>query len=287
MKKILLAALFPLLFVSVQGQSCHGASADTKEDSAPAQFASLADDASFRGMHEEPVSIQLTKGSGKMIKFDVEGGDRGNAYYVPAANEGSELWLFVVHEWWGLNDNTKQEAERLYAGLSELNVNVLAIDLYDGKWTDKREEAGKLMQAVKDERARAIIQGAFAHAGENARVSTIGWCFGGGWSLQTALIGKEQINGCVMYYGMPEKDIDRLEKLNSDVLFVWPNLDRWINEDVKEGFEASMDRVGKNLTVLEYDADHAFANPSSPRYNQEAAQDANAKALEYLKQRFM
>ena len=242
-------------------------------------------------MHEEPVSVDLEKGKGKMIKYDVADGNRANAYFIPAKTqgeaEGSQLWLFVIHEWWGLNDNIKQEAERLYAELSDLDVNVIALDLYDGKWTDKREEAGKLMQSVKEERARAIIQGAFTYAGDQARVGTIGWCFGGGWSLQSALMGKEKTTACVMYYGMPEKDAEKLESLASDVMFVWPSQDRWINEDVKEEFEIKMERAGKNLSVLEYDADHAFANPSGSRYNEEAAQDANAKALEYLKQRFM
>ncbi|MCB0577136.1 MAG: dienelactone hydrolase family protein, partial [Saprospiraceae bacterium] len=38
-------------------------------------------------------------------------------------------------------------------------------------------------------------------------------------------------------------------------------------------------------TVYEYDADHAFANPSSPRYNEAAAKEAREKVASYLKEK--
>jgi carboxymethylenebutenolidase len=54
--------------------------------------------------------------------------------------------------------------------------------------------------------------------GNKAKVFTIGWCFGGGWSLQTALLGGNQVVGCVMYYGMPEADVNKLKTLHCDVI---------------------------------------------------------------------
>jgi len=141
------------------------------------------------------------------------------------------------------------------------------------------------MQAVKTERAAAIIKGAEMYAGPKAQFASVGWCFGGGWSLQSALLGGKQTVGCVMYYGMPEKDVAKLKTLNSDVLGLFAEQDKWINPEVVKQFEKDMAAAGKKVTVKEYPADHAFANPSNPKYNKELAADAHQKALAYLKAR--
>ena len=119
----------------------------------------------------------------------------------------------------------------------------------------------------------------------DAKVATIGWCFGGGWSLKTALAAGDKTVATVMYYGMPVEDVEKLKELNSDVLFVWPIQDQWINEEVVTKFTANMKAAEKQLDVLTFDADHAFANPSSEKFIETAAQEANAAALAYLKER--
>ena len=46
-----------------------------------------------------------------------------------------------------------------------------------------------------------------------------------------------------------------------------------------------MKEAGKKLALYEYDADHAFANPSNPKFNKEATADAYAKATAFVKER--
>ncbi len=104
-----------------------------------------------------------------------------------------------------MNDYIKQESEKLG---DDLGVNVIAIDLYDNKVAATPDDARKLVQAVKTDRAQSIIKGAYNYVGSNAKVFTIGWCFGGGWSLQAAIAVRcSNVVGCVMYYGMPETDM--------------------------------------------------------------------------------
>ena len=129
--------------------------------------------------------------------------------------------------------------------------------------------AGKYMGEVKEERAKAIIAGAEVYAGNNAKFATIGWCFGGGWSLQAALLGGKQAVACVMYYGMPEKDPAKLSALNADVLGLFATKDAWITPQVVKDFEVNMNKAGKKITVKNFDADHAFANPSNPNSSQQ------------------
>lgn len=249
--------------------------------SATEKFANFASEKTFIMSHQEPLPFIYDSPKGQDISYKTSDGTDAHGWEVKADKATSE-YLFVIHEWWGLNDYIKQESERLS---NELGVNVIALDLYDKQVASTREDAGKYMQSVKTERAVNIIKGAFDYVGSGAKVFTIGWCFGGGWSLQAAIIGGKQVAGCIMYYGMPEKDQSRLKMLNCDVIGFFAKKDQWINEKVVGEFEQNMKKAGKKATVYEYDAEHAFANPSNPIYNKEAADDAHSKAVAFIKQR--
>jgi carboxymethylenebutenolidase len=246
------------------------------------KFAMFASNKKFNSMHLTPlVYTHISEAGGKMIKFKTDAAE-ANAYLIEAKKK-TDNWVFVFQEWWGLNDNIKREAENIYNDLG--NVNVLALDMYDGKVATTRDEAGKYMGEFKQDRGNAIVKGAVAYVGANAKIGTIGWCFGGGQSMQAALTAGKQAAACVIYYGMPEENMDRLKGLNCDVLDVFATQDQWINKDVTAKFEANMKAAGKNLTVKPYDADHAFANPSSPKHNKEAATDAYKNSIEFFKAR--
>ncbi len=245
------------------------------------KFAMLASDKSFVMSHTEPLPFTYSSAKGHDITYKTSDGTDAHAWEVKA-DKNKNYYLFVIHEWWGLNDYIKQESERLS---DELGVNVIALDLYDGKVATTREDASKYVQSVKTDRAMGIIHGAYDYVGANAKILTIGWCFGGGWSLQTAIEGGKQVVGCVIYYGMPEKDVDRLKKLNCDVIGFFASKDNFINPQIVDEFKQNMQKAGKNVTTYEYDADHGFANPSNPIYNKEATEDAHTKAIAFLKER--
>lgn len=246
------------------------------------KFALFASNKDFIMSHADPLPYIHASETGKMIAFKTADGKDANGYVLMAKKKTSN-WIFVFQEWWGLNDHIKREAEQLYNDLG--NVNVLAIDMYDGKVTTAPEEAGKLMGEFKQDRGNTIVKGALAFAGSDAKVGTIGWCFGGGQSMLAALTAGKQTVACVMYYGMPESDVAKLKTLNSDVLNIWPTQDKWINKDMMDKFEANMKAAGKKLTIKAYDADHAFANPSNPKYNKEFTADAYKHTLEFFKAR--
>ncbi len=247
------------------------------------KFALFASNKNFNTEHQMPRPyVHVTEAGGKMITFDCADGQKANAYLIMAEKKTNN-WIFVFQEWWGLNDNIKKWSEDLFKEIG--NVNVIALDMYDGKLATDRENAGKYMQAFKQERGDAIVKGALAFAGKGAKVGTIGWCFGGGQSLQAALTAGKQTVGCVMYYGMPEEDVSRLKNLNSDVLNIWATKDQWINKAVMDKFEANMKAAGKKLTIHAYEADHGFANPSNAIYDEDAYHDSRAKTIDYFKSR--
>lgn len=276
MRSLFILFILMSFIPQIEAQSCHGTA-----ETAIVEFAKLGEGEEFRNAHPVPAQLNAVDFKGEMISLQVEDQAEGNAYWLKAS-EKSNKYIFVFQEWWGLNDYVKQEADRLYKKM-EGKVNVLAIDLYDGKIATTRAAAAELMQGAKTERCQSLIQAAMIMAGEDAEIATIGWCFGGGWSLQAAILAEKQVKACVMYYGMPEKDKERLETLNTDVLAIYATKDRWINKEVANEFEENMKAVNKKLTSLFYEADHAFCNPSNPSYAEEAAQKANETAVVYLK----
>lgn len=243
-------------------------------------FTHLAMNSSFAAAHPSPLPFHFTPNQGKMIKIQTDNGSATNVFFV-SSPRSTRNWLLVFHEWWGLNDYIKKECERLRDEIGD--INVVGLDLYDGKIASTPEEAQHLMKGMNDERVRNIIRAVIGFTGENASIQTLGWCMGGGWALQAALLSGEKEAGCVMYYGMPERDISKLRHLNSDVLGIFAIKDQWITREVVNEFKKNMDAAGKTLTENWYDADHAFANPSNPDYDHVSASDADNKVITYLK----
>lgn len=244
-------------------------------------FASLGNDEAFVNSHLPPLPFNYVTVNGKMMNIKSPDGKDAQVFYVKNNDQNKTLIMF--HEWWGLNDYIKREAE---SWANELGVNVIAPALYDGNLATTPEDATKFMQAMKDERARAIISGCIDYCGAQSQLQTIGWCMGGGWSMQAALMAGNNAKGCVMYYGMPENDKVKLGKLKCPVLGIFAKKDQWITPEVVKQFEENMRSLDKKLTAYNFDADHAFANPSNPKYDKDATEQAHKKAIEFLKSNF-
>jgi carboxymethylenebutenolidase len=257
---------------------------DSDRDQKPAEdIADVADDLTFQEKHETPEAMNY-EGDGDMISFETPDGKTGSAYALQS-DTASHQYLFVFHEWWGLNSQIKQEADRLFKELD--NVHVLAIDLYDGEVTDQRERAAELTGSRDLERLKAIVQGVQNLAGDQANIATIGWCFGGGWSTRAAYLLGDQAAGAVVYYGAaPIEQLATMGSIQTDILGIFAEQDQHITLEYANALKEAVEAAGQDMTVHTFDADHAFANPSSPRYKEAAAQEANALALDFLKERF-
>jgi len=239
-----------------------------------------ASTSAFAAMHPFPITVNPENLLGKMMSFDGADGKQANAYFIPAKKKTNK-YLIVIQEWWGLNDNIKMESDKYYTDLGD--VNVIAVDMYDGKVAATPDSAMKLMRGADMGRMTAIIQGAIKYAGSNASIYSVGWCFGGMWSLQTAILAGPQAKGTVMYYGRPETNMDKIKSIQCDVIGFFGNLDQSPSPAMVNSFETSMKEAGKNLSVNRYEAGHGFANPSNPSFNAAATKDAYTKAIAFLK----
>ena len=191
--------------------------------------------------------------------------------------------IIVIHEWWGLNDNVRAMADRL-AGEGYM---VLAVDLYGGKTADSPNVARALMLDVVEDPAPAQdnIRAAynFLTTAGAPRIGSLGWCFGGGWSLNTAQLFPEELDAAVIFYGQVTGDDEKLRPISAPILGLFGADDTGIKVDSVQAFRASLERLRKDHEIHIYPGvGHAFANPTGTNYNAEAATDAWARTLEFL-----
>ncbi|HHH27328.1 MAG TPA: dienelactone hydrolase family protein [Polyangiaceae bacterium] len=220
-----------------------------------------------------------------MITLSAKGGGDSKAYLsLPTEGEPPRPSVVVIHEWWGLNQHIKHWSDRL----AEAGYAALAVDLYGGEVATNPDEAMKLMKAVDPEAALATLRAALTYLGEAPETkaterASIGWCFGGKWSLELAL-AEPELDAAVVYYGHVETSPERLSKLEAPLLAIFGNQDKGIPPEMVDRFEFGLEQAGdKRYTIKRYDAQHAFANPSSERYDQKAASAAWAEVQAFLK----
>lgn len=188
--------------------------------------------------------------------------------------------VLLIHEWWGLNDQIKAVA----ADLAAAGYLALAVDLFDGAVASTPDEAKELVggvnEAVALETLTAWIDWLRRQPGSNGKLATLGWCFGGGWSLQASLA--RPVEATVIYYGRVTDPAARLAALNGPVLGQFAARDQYITPAMVAGFKAEMAAAGKPLELYSYDADHAFANPTGHNYHRDDAQLAWQRTLAFL-----
>jgi carboxymethylenebutenolidase len=193
--------------------------------------------------------------------------------------------IIVIHEWWGLNDGVRAMADRL-AGEGYI---VLAVDLFNGATADNPVNARELMIAAVEnpDNANSNIRQAFewlVNIAGAPRIASLGWCFGGGWSLNTALLFPDDLDAAVIYYGQVTGDEAALEPMNVPILGLFGANDRGISVESVNAFESALKNLGKNYEIEIYpNARHAFANPTGNNYNHEIAEAAWSRTVNFLR----
>jgi carboxymethylenebutenolidase len=249
--------------------------------------------AAHRHDYPSPTAIALVEPKVPVVTKSVEyvtiDGQAINGYYAYPEGATEPLpGIIAIHEWWGLNDNIKAITRRL-AGEG---YQVLAVDLYNGQIAQTPEKATQLVLQVTGNPlgAEANITKAYKYLTEEKKapkVATIGWCFGGSWSLKTALIFPEELDATVIYYGgeVGSATPKELSKLKMPILGIFGAKDDSIPVKTVEKFQSTLDELGKEAEFHIYDnAGHAFANPSGQNYVPEAAESAWEETTKFLEE---
>ncbi len=207
----------------------------------------------------------------KAVSYEDDGTQLTGYLYWDDAISGPRPGVLVVHEWWGLNDYAKQRA----AMLAELGYVAFAADMYgDGKVTDKPEQAGEWMQAVTADvemwRERAGLGLAQLQASDlvdAAKLTAIGYCFGGGTVLQMAYGGAPVKGVAAFHASLPAAPEEAKGKIAARILVLHGSADGFVAPEVVQNFQTKATEAGANWEMVIYGgARHSFTSPGAAKY---------------------
>jgi carboxymethylenebutenolidase len=219
----------------------------------------------------------------EMVKFP-SGKDTIDGFLAVPEKPGRYPAVIVIHEWWGLNDWVKEQTQKI----ADQGYVALAVDLYRGKTATDPNEAHELMRGLPQDRAVRDMQAAYdylnARKDVNGRIASVGWCMGGGYSLQLA-IHQPHLAACVVNYGALPTDPNDLQQIAAPILGNFGAQDHGITPADVKAFQKSMTGIGRYVDIKIYDdAGHAFENPNNQTgYRPEDAADAWARTVAFLK----
>ncbi len=214
----------------------------------------------------------------------LSGKDTVTAYLCVPKGGGSFPAIMVIHEWWGLNDWVRGAAERL----AREGYVTLAIDLYRGHVAGSSDEAHELMRGVPEDRASRDLRAGFEYLKgmkniTPGKIGAVGWCMGGGYSLQAA-VSIPELSATVVCYGRLVTDSAAIAGIRSPLLGIFGGQDRGIPEKSVREFEKTGQGLGKEFNMTVYpDAGHAFMNPgNSGGYREKDAEDAWGRIITFF-----
>ncbi len=221
--------------------------------------------------------------AGKMVSYP-SGSETVAGYLAVPEVAGKKPAIVVIQEWWGLNDFIRQKADHFAAE----GYVALAPDLYAGQATSDPMKAHELSR-IPPEHVMRQLKAAVAYLKARPdvdadRMASIGWCFGGGYSLELALEQAPPLSGAVIYYGRLVADRGVIASLRVPLLGNFGGMDKGIPAESVSAFESDAKQEGKSVDFKIYpDAGHAFASSSDPKvYRPGDAKDADARAEAFL-----
>ena len=220
----------------------------------------------------------------EMVSFATNG-DSSDGFLARPDGEGPFPGVIVIQEWWGLNDNIKDIAQRFAAE----GFAALAPDLYHGTVAAEPDAAMKAMMATDMNRASLELTKAADWLASQAYtegrgIGATGFCMGGGLAL-TLACDSPHIKAVAPFYGANPNPIDRVGNIQGPVFAAYAEHDDFAGRAVREALEGALQRFGKQHEVKTYPGtQHAFFNDTRPdAYNEAAAQDAWGRVLELFK----
>lgn len=224
--------------------------------------------------------------TGRMVEYGQIGGRSLRGYLSGESGAGEKHpGIVMVHEWWGLNENIRGLADRYAAQ----GYTVLAVDLYRGEVTASVEEATRLYQFGMDNSAEGdrnmVAAVDYLRAQGATSVGSMGYCFGGHWSLRAGLAAGDKLKAVVIYYGAPITDRNMLSRMRAHVLGMYAGLDNSIPQDDVESMQKILAEYGVDMTTHIYPGvNHAFCNSTGAHYDRDAAEDAFSRTVAFYRE---
>jgi carboxymethylenebutenolidase len=219
-----------------------------------------------------------------------ENNTNGYLVYPEVANNTQQQLpaVIMIHEWWGLNEYIKNQADIL----AKEGYVVLAVDLYQGEIATTSDRSRELSSSVRNNPASAIdnLKSAVNYVKsleivDDSKVASLGWCFGGDWSLQLAVNSSSEnpLAATIVYYGRPVIDNASISSIDWPILGIFGDQDQAISVESVKQFASALNASGITNEIYLYEGvGHAFANPSGDNYAPKETADAWQKTIGFL-----
>src|ERR1700678_1768526 len=252
---------------------------------------------------------------GTVIEFPSNGTQAQGYLATPEAGTGPGV--VVIQEWWGLVGHITDVCDR-FAGAGFV---ALAPDLYHGKTASEPDEAGKLMMAMRLDKAGKDMSGALeavaarsssgggassggassggssgggassggSGSGGHSKggVGVVGFCMGGGLALMVASQRPDLVRAVVPFYGIVPWEGAQPDygAITGAVLGHYAEHDDWASPKAVAELESTLREAGnKDVTMYSYpDTVHGFFNDDRPdQYSAQASEFAWGRTINFL-----
>lgn len=197
---------------------------------------------------------------GSIVGFQRPDGQSVNGYLAEPVRQSSAPGIVVIQEWWGLNAQIRDVADRLALA----GYVALVPDLYRGKSTVEAEEAHHLMTGLNfSDAASQDIRGAVQYLKMRApKVGVTGFCMGGALTL-LALTNVPEADAGVVWYGCPPLEYIDAKALRVPLMGHWAIQDEFFKIDIINALEQKLREASVDVEFHRYLAHHAFANETA------------------------
>lgn len=196
---------------------------------------------------------------GTMIDVSRPDGAPIRAYLADAG--AKRPCVVVIQEWWGLNEQICSVADRF----ASAGFTALAPDLYQGRVTQKPDEASHLMNGLDFPGAtHQDIRGAAQYLKKmGGQVGVMGFCMGGALAIAAA-VHVPEVSAAVCFYGLPPREFADPADIQIPFQGHFANQDDWVTPQAVDGLEKAMQAAGRHPEIYRYAAHHAFFNQLRP-----------------------
>lgn len=219
---------------------------------------------------------------GSTIEYARPDGAKAHGYLADSAGAGAP-GVVMLEEWWGVNDQMRETADRLAGD----GFRVIVADLFHGKVAINREDAGHMVQGL-DFGAAATQEAPAAAAAlrgmGSSKVGVMGFCMGGAVALLSAMHSPGTFDAVVTFYGNPPPEAGDPSKIAIPVLGNWAIQDEFFTGDAVDALESKLKAGAVSYEFHRYDAKHGFYNPAGlGNYHREAAETAWKRTVEFFR----
>ena len=198
----------------------------------------------------------------------------------PPSGEGRGVLLLSA--WWGLTESVRRRADRL----SVAGFTVLAPDMALGEKPETEDEAEEVLGDANPNRLASLVLSSadlVAAKSTTGPIGVIGYGMGGSLGLWLSVRRSDIVGAAVSIYGSQAIDF---AGATADYQIHLAETDRFISEDEAAFMEATMGLEALDVSVHVYPGtNHGFADPESPAYDEEAAEAAWQRSLDFLRAR--